>query len=302
MFEKERTALLDFMETSQKTQKQLSAETGLSSSVISQFLKDGYPGDNEQVANTISKYLSIAIARLNAPRQNDFYKDLKNTQDVLFTCHYAHLDNDITLVAGDTGAGKTTALRFYEENNAGVIMVTANACTSSASAVLRLIAESVCRNVPAGREKLMKVVIDALAGTNKLLIIDEADHLSLKALQAIRNINDLAKVGVVLSGNRKLYNEILSSPKGYPLDQLKTRIIVRTLVINDYSVEEIKALFPLSDTACLAFLSKLSSDESLRTAKKIFAIASAAAKAKNQALSIALLKDTKKQFLGGFSI
>ena len=47
MFSETRAALVDFMERSGKSQRQISRETGLSQSVISQFLNDCYEGDNE---------------------------------------------------------------------------------------------------------------------------------------------------------------------------------------------------------------------------------------------------------------
>ena len=111
-------------------------------------------------------------------------------------------------MSGDAGAGKTTALRYYAETNTGVIFITANACTTSATAVLSLICQQVGRQVPGRKAALMNTLVEQLVGTNRLIIIDEADHLSLDALQAVRNLNDLAGVGIVLSGNDKIYRQI----------------------------------------------------------------------------------------------
>lgn len=136
MLAETRAALVDFMEQSGKSQRQISRETGLSTSVISQFLNGCYTGDNEEVAKSINQYLTIGKERLNTVSRTPFYPDLCNTREVLFTCPYAHQHNDITLVSGDAGAGKTTALRYYAERNTGVVFITANACTTSATAVL----------------------------------------------------------------------------------------------------------------------------------------------------------------------
>ena len=127
MFSETRAALVDFMERSGKSQRQISRETGLSQSVISQFLNGCYAGDNEEVAKSINQYLTIGKERLNTVSKTPFYPELYNTREVLFTCLYAHQHNDITLVSGDAGAGKTTALRYYAETNTGVIFITANA-------------------------------------------------------------------------------------------------------------------------------------------------------------------------------
>ena len=65
MLEKTRIALAEFMEQSHKSQQQISRETGLSTSVISQFLNGSYTGDNEKVAKTIDQYLMVGKERLN---------------------------------------------------------------------------------------------------------------------------------------------------------------------------------------------------------------------------------------------
>ena len=72
MFSETRAALVDFMERSGKSQRQISRETGLSQSVISQFLNGCYAGDNEEVAKSINQYLTIGKERLNTVSKTPF--------------------------------------------------------------------------------------------------------------------------------------------------------------------------------------------------------------------------------------
>ncbi|MBN3016287.1 AAA family ATPase [Ruthenibacterium lactatiformans] len=255
-------------------------------------------GDTEETAKEIQKYLTVAKARLNTVQTGNFYPELRNTKDVLFACMYAHKHNDVALVCGDAGAGKTTALNYYAKNNAGVIMVTANACTPSATAILKMICAELGKPAPGRRDALMNLLVEQLHGTNRLIIVDEADHLSFSALQAVRNLNDLAGVGIVFSGNDKIYLQMTSPRKGYEFDQIRTRIIVRKKVHNEYTVEEIKGVFGCSGEAEQAFLLKLSSAESLRTAKKIFQLAREAATAAHVPFNAGLLRRTQREFLG----
>ena len=55
-----------FMKQTGKSQKQVSKETGLSTSVISQFLDGKYTGDNGKVQDILNKFLSISKDRLNS--------------------------------------------------------------------------------------------------------------------------------------------------------------------------------------------------------------------------------------------
>lgn len=294
-----RTELKEFMELSGKSQRQISKETGLSTSVISQFLEGTYTGNNEKVEQTIKQYLTVSKERLNSVQTTVFFEGLYNTQNVLFACAYAHLHNDIALVSGDAGAGKTTALEHYTKNNTGVIMVTADSCTTSATAILKVIAEKVGKQTNYRKSELMQELINQLDGTNRLIIIDEADHLTLQALQAVRNLNDRAKVGIVLSGNDKIYRQMLTGQKGQEFDQIRTRISVRKRVVNDYTPEEILNIFPALDERSLAFILEIAMNESLRTAKKIYETALEYAGNMNVVLNVKHLKQTREELFGG---
>lgn len=298
MFEETRNALAAFMKESQKSQRQLSKETGLSTSVISQFLNGTYPGDNGEVSKAIEQYLTVGKERLSSVSEARFYEGLYNTREVLFACNYAHRNNDITLVSGDAGAGKTTALRHYADTNTGVIFVTANACITTATAILSLICRKIGRQIPARRAALMNTLVEQLSDTNRLIIIDEADHLSLDALQAVRNLNDEAHCGIVLSGNDKIYRQMLSPRRGYEFDQIRTRIVVRKKVFNEYTVEEMEAMFPSLNQECVGYMLKLACVESLRTARKLYEVAAEVAAARKQHLTVKHLRDTQKQLLG----
>lgn len=273
MYEKTVRELMDFMKQSEKTQQQVAKETALSTSVISQFLNHSYNGNNEEVAAKVMKYLELARSRIASTKHTGFYKELGNTKAVLFACKYAHSRNDIALVYGDAGAGKTTALEYYMQNSIGVVMVTANSCTSSAASVLQLVSRKIGKPTGGKKETLMSSLVDYFRDTGRLIIIDEADHLTLPALQAVRNLNDEAHVGVVLAGNTRIYRQMIQGSKCMELEQLKTRIVVRRCVQNRYSMDEFREVFPGIPDTCLAYLLKLAADESMRTAVKTLEIA-----------------------------
>ena len=72
-----RRDLVQFMQDSGKSQRQISKETGLSAIRISQFLGGTYMGDTEETAKEIQKYLTVAKARLNTVQTGNFYPELR---------------------------------------------------------------------------------------------------------------------------------------------------------------------------------------------------------------------------------
>ena len=70
MLAETRTALADFIKQSGKSQRQISKETGLSTSVISQFLNGSYTGDNKEELTAHLETVTEQIADLMKETDN----------------------------------------------------------------------------------------------------------------------------------------------------------------------------------------------------------------------------------------
>lgn len=295
MYQEAVNELLEFMSMSGKSQQQIAKETALSASVISQFLKQSYKGNNEEVAKTVLKYLEMARLRMAGTEHVCFYKEMHNTKHVTFCCHYAHRHGCIALVCGDAGAGKTTALVRYAGEYPGVVMVTANACTSSAASILQMVGRKTGRTLAGKKEAMMAALVDYFRDTGRLLIVDEADHLTLSALQAVRNLNDEAGIGIVFSGNTKIYTQMMQGSRCSELEQLRTRTPVCSMVKNEYSMEELREIFPDIPEGCLPWLMDLAKEKSLRTAVRMLEFAYDY----TDKISVKTLQMVRQQLTGG---
>ena len=297
MIEQARHELAEFMEQSGKTQAQIARETSLSTATVSQFLNGTYNGDNEKTAAALIKYLKVAQEQIRQTTTETFYRDLRNTVISMGAADYAHKKREIVLLSGAAGAGKTTALKHYVEETTGVIFITANSCMTSASAILGAITEKIGRTPKSKKQLLMKELVNALQGSNRLIIIDEADHLTFSALQALRNLNDEAGVGILLAGNDRIYNQMVCGVKSSEFDQLRTRIFARPKVCNEYTIDEIKGIFGIDDLDSVKLLIEVAQAQSLRTARKMYNAAVELARMKKQPLRAAHLNTIRKQFL-----
>lgn len=234
----------------------------------------------------------------NSKNATVFYEGLRNTQISTFGATYAHKNREIVLLSGDAGAGKTTALEHYASSHDGVIFVTADVCISSPSAILAEIASAMGKQASGTKSRVMKMLIDSLTGTNHLIVIDEADQLTFSALQAIRKLNDTARIGILLAGNNKIYNQMVMGAKCTEFDQIRTRIFVRPKVSNEYTIDEVAHIFPNTEADALRTLLKIAEKESLRTAIKLFNVIAEMGIAGDRKVKTKDVKAVQIQFLG----
>lgn len=298
MYNETITRLLEFMEKSGKTQIQVARETGLSGTVISQFISGTYEGDNNKIADSLEKYLVIATERLESSDNTVFYPELRNTKTSLFAVKYAHKNCNVVLLSGDAGAGKTTALKYYTQNNTGVIFITASTCISSPTAILKEIASAIGKKATGNKSQIEKMLVSVLSNSNRLIIIDEADQLTFNAIQAVRNLNDKAHVGILLSGNNRIYNQMVMGARCTEFDQVRTRIFVRPKVSNTYTVDEMQNIFPNVEPKGIGVLLKLAEHESLRMAVKLFNAVIELGVSTGSIIRASELKLVQEQFLG----
>lgn len=284
-----RDELSNYILQTQQTQQQIAREMMLSPTLLSLFLSGTYQGNNEEVAQTIIKYLQFRktlVQNIEAPK---FCEELRNAKQVLFAASYAHYNHDIAIVYGGAGAGKTTALKHYQEENTGVVFVTANASSRTAKAAFNLIFQAIGKRQTGSEFQMMQTLVSFFKGRNSLIIFDEADHFNVRALQAIRNLNDEAGVGILFSGNDIIKLQMYGRGS-MQYDQLRTRVGVSKKVDNNYTIDEMKALFPNLSADCVKHLKKIACEESLRTAVKRYCFAAQYANQSGEAISLAHLK------------
>ena len=89
-----------------------------------------------------------------------------------------------------------------------------------------------------------------------------------------------------------------SGQRGYEFDQIRTRIIVRKSVMNNYTEDEISGVFNKAPADCIPFILSIANRESLRTAVKIYNMAVKFAKALKEPLSVSILRNTKDNLIG----
>lgn len=245
-----RAAVRELVDAGDVTFKIVARETALSTATISQFVNNKYPGDVDAIADSLQKWLDNRTAAAEIPLGASFVSTHTSRQ-IEATLRYAHVAKRIAVIYGNSGVGKSEALRHYAENNVNVWLVTATPSTSSLLECLYEIAEAVgLDDAPRRSGSLMRAVRRKLLGTNGLLIIDEADHLTYDVLEELRLLQESIKVGLVLVGNHIIYSKLSGGNRKIDFARLFSRIAKRLFIprVDTADVDAIADAWQLKDT------------------------------------------------------
>lgn len=201
-----RQRLTDYISTTKRKQAAISKELGLSTGTLSQFLKGNYAGSNEDIARKVKQFLELERQRQCRTPPPSFTRELRNTQLVYSDLDYLKVTNHISLIIGAAGSGKTTALKHYADENNGVVYVQADVTKGSPRAALNLIVKAMGLKKRGTSSEMLDTLIDELTDTNRLIIIDEAQHLTERSFDTLRALNDRAGVGLVYAGTPDILN------------------------------------------------------------------------------------------------
>ncbi len=200
-----------------RSQAKLSRAAGIKATTCSQVLGGKYPSSPTAHLEAMSDYIQREAQRADGVHVP--WVETSVARTVQYICAQAHRNADIGIVVGWVGVGKTAALRRYRDAHGSALLVEAFP-GMTANILLRelVVLTGATVNKSRGssygsREEMLYALIKSLRGSDRLLIIDEADHLADTALEYARRLSDLAGVGLVLAGTEKL-EPIVKDPLG----------------------------------------------------------------------------------------
>jgi len=210
--------------------------------------------------------------------------------EVYVAALYAQKYGDISLIYGEAGLGKTFSLKHFSKSN-DVIYVELRDCDKSTKGVCERILDAIGKSRRGNDRILVNTIINYLKDHPKLIIIDEAQHLLIKAIENLRAINDATETGIVLCGNPTVYDQMHGRGQAH-FAQLYSRIGIRRS-IQTPDIEDVKSIFePYNlDTDSIRFLHNLSLQwGGIRNCIKIFNMAFEMAQKMGEPLSVGHLE------------
>ena len=233
--------LLAYKEATAKTQSEIAKELDISDPQLSQFLKGVYKSPHIIIPK-IEQFFELKTKRKIAPEAPK-YKGTSISNKVYKLIEYCHVQGKIAVAYGDAGVGKTMAIKQYQKNHPeGAIVITVSPCFASITGVNELIAEQLRIREKIAR-KIYSEAVAKLKRSNKVLIIDEAQHLTVRVINHLRCMSDESGIGIAFIGNDEIYLKMRGSGQA-SYAQLYSRIAYKEhITTNSITKEDIALLF-----------------------------------------------------------
>lgn len=195
--------LAEFLKQNDVSQSSIAKKINVSTATLSQYLQGKYNGDVKTLETKIKQFLDREKSR---KQTKDFvFIDTSLSQKIQQSCNFAFDTQDMILIVGGSGVGKTEALKQFARKTEAAIYIECD-LTLSPKNILQEIAQQL--NIDLEKIKnifaLNSAVLKELNNRDVLLIFDEAELLSYKTLETIRRIHDKSGTAVVLAGMPKL--------------------------------------------------------------------------------------------------
>ncbi|NUM71988.1 MAG: AAA family ATPase [Ignavibacteriaceae bacterium] len=194
---------------------------GISTAALSTFLNGKYTGNTDTIAKKIQDYMQISKERASIATNEDLFTETTNSRLAYNLCRRIHQNKRIGVLIGRAGLGKTTALMRYADEFSDVIYIEVDSSFSPRELV-KALNSRLNNNVIGTINDIKNQLIAKLKDTGRLLIIDQAEYLSEKALDILRTIHDRTRCPIVLAGLPQLFQNLKGV--GGVNEQIFTRI------------------------------------------------------------------------------
>ena len=141
----------------------------------------------------------------------DVFIPTKNFQDFQRLCDdllSTSVGVELGAVTGHAGRGKTTAAERLVSQDSRTIYVRYEEWMVSHAGLLREVCFRLAGTRPSRTDRCVRLIREELARGRKIILFDEADRLSLRQLNALRDLHDTCHVPIVLIGESPLLSSL----------------------------------------------------------------------------------------------
>ena len=197
----------EFIEKTQMSASAFANSIGYSPAALSQWLNFAYKGKVDKLESMVRSRIDSYSEKAELKAEKKDFLNTSVSGKIFEIADYCRLENEIGVIYGDAGLGKTYTVKKYVEANPSCILIEADLGYTS-----KVLFVELCRMLKLDSHgpihNLFEDVVARLSGTDRMIVIDEAEHLPYKALELIRRVHDKAGIGILLVGMPQLIGNL----------------------------------------------------------------------------------------------
>lgn len=195
--------LKDYIKQNRITQTAVARAIGFTPAVVNQYLQGKYGGDVSAVDRAVAAYLQKQKEKAAERKLVVDYVYTATARRVRDVLRLAHVEGEAVVLFGQAGLGKTSALREYCKQEPDALLLETDP-TYTAKVLLQKLAGMLGAETRGNLNELMEAAVGRLCDSGRIILVDEAENLPLRALECLRRVHDKTGCGLVLAGMPRL--------------------------------------------------------------------------------------------------
>ncbi len=224
--------VLKFIEEHGLSQKAVAREVGISTTTISEVLRNQYKGktsDSQLVK--LHNWLELACRRENIVHSKKWV-ETSVAREIIQVCAITAETCKIGVVFGPAQIGKSFTLESIEGDQrfGDPVLIRIDESMLRPFALCRAIAARFELSTNGTFDAVFRRVIQRLSGTKRMLMLDEVERTVYKTLEMIRDLHEQTGCPLLLCGKPTIYAKLGFRAMGdfsEVTDQLAARVVVR---------------------------------------------------------------------------
>lgn len=225
-----------FVEKTGQSQNSIAKAVEISGAQLSQVKAGTYKGDTEKAVDTLRSYFEKELSNYSKKkgvRAKDVFLMFEHVEEVIIDIEDAVEDEQMLLIRGKSGSGKTTLLEYTKEQYRNAVIVTGVRNVTEKNFMAELL-RALGGNPRGSTDMIYSEIRAILKDKNKIVLIDEANHLNYATLERLRALWDATRRAFVLAGTPDGISEILIEHR-----QIESRVLnTQTTYLSEANIAE----------------------------------------------------------------
>lgn len=196
-------ALKDVLEERGISLNRLSTSLGISTSALSQWSNGTYSGNISKIETAVKSFLEHEREKLSVKKWRFKFTTTTISKRVFEIARLCHMKCELGVAYGKSGIGKTRAVKEYIRKYPATILIESDQ-TSNLKTMFSTINRKLGLSGTGSSNSLFTECVEKLMNSDRLVIIDEAEHLKDKVLEQLRRLYDEANIGILFVGMPRL--------------------------------------------------------------------------------------------------